>query len=183
MTFVRLSCVSVLMLAAMPALGEQRTKAMVDMQSVSVPTARHEPEAKAKSPSGPALTLDAFTARQQTRIQALIDKQIAYLQRMIKLSSPDDPQLPDYYFRLGELFTEKYRYWNSRARELDEEIYQAEHGGGTTMMIPRRQEQKRDEQRAEQSVLKAIQSFLVIVKNGSYARMDETLFPTASLRR
>jgi hypothetical protein len=139
MTLQRLFCVSVAVLTAAPALAEQHKKPMVDMQSVTIP-AHQEAAPKTRGPAQPALTLDSFRSQQQGKIQALIDQQIVHLQRMIRLSSADDPQVPDYYFRLGELLTEKYRYWNNRARELDEAIYRAEHGGDTRAAAPEPQQ-------------------------------------------
>jgi hypothetical protein len=50
--------------------------------------------------------------------------------------------LPDYYFRLGELFAEKYRYFNNLARSYDEPIFRAEHARGASPPAKLRSEQE-----------------------------------------
>jgi hypothetical protein len=119
----------ILLILAGPATAKTLSKSTVDMQSVAVPLhTQASPNLKASPPNGPRLTIDAFISQKRTFIHDLEGQQIRYLQRIIELASPDDPQLPDYLFRLGELFAEKYRYWNGQARRLDEKIFQAEHG-------------------------------------------------------
>jgi hypothetical protein len=110
------------------AMAGKFTKQALDMDSVPVPV--HRQLAPQESTEvAPRLTLQEFLGLEQARVQELNNKQIIYLRHIIKLSDPDDPQLPDYHFRLGELFAEKYRYFNNLAHGLDEPIFRAERGG------------------------------------------------------
>jgi hypothetical protein len=112
------------------------TKPAVDMQSVPVPV-RQVPapkkDTKKDTEASPVLTLEEFTGLKQASIREINKKQIRYVRSLIELASPDDPQLPDYYFRLAELFTENFRYWNDLARSLDEPIFRAEHSASSTV--------------------------------------------------
>jgi hypothetical protein len=120
-----------------PAMAQKLTKKTVDVQNIPVPI-RSQPQLKPSIPSAPRLTLDVFVGVKQASIQKLIDQQITHMHSLIQLASPDDPQLPDYLFRLGELFAEKYRYHESRARSLDEEIFRAEHDDDTRPAVSHR---------------------------------------------
>jgi tetratricopeptide (TPR) repeat protein len=152
------------------------TKPMADMAKVPVPT-RPVVAPKPEERTAPTLTLDEFVGRKQEAIQKINDKQIAYLQSLIKLASPDDPQLPDYLFRLGELLAEKYRYWDHRARALDEAIFRAGHGEDESSLLePRRQEQGRDRQQAEHALRMSVAQLTATAKYPSYPRMDEVLY-------
>jgi tetratricopeptide (TPR) repeat protein len=173
-----------LLLASGPALAQKYTKTSFDMQGVSVPAhAAQAPTAKAEAKAGPVLTLEEFTAQKQASIQKYIDKQIAELRRLIALASPDDPSLPDYWFRLGELYSEKYRYFIHRARSLDEKIFRAKQGEDEGAAEPLRREQKDDEQKASQSLLKAVSQFTTAARYPRFPRMDEVLYRLGYLLR
>jgi hypothetical protein len=123
------------------AMAQKFTKKTVDVQNIPVPVrAQPEPKPKPSTQPAPRLTLEAFVGVKQASIQKLIDKQITQLRSLIQLASPDDPQLPDYLFGLGELFAEKYRYHESRARSLDEEIFRAEHDDDARPAAPQRRD-------------------------------------------
>jgi tetratricopeptide (TPR) repeat protein len=167
-----------------PALAQKYTKKALDMQGVSVPRrAAPQPKAKAEVKAGPVLTLEEFTSRKQASIQKYVDKQIAELRRLIALASPDDPSLPDYWFRLGELQSEKYRYWINRARSLDEKIFRAKQAEDAGSAEPEQREQKEDEQKAGQSLLKAVSHFTTAARYPRYERMDEVLYRLGYLLR
>ena len=108
--------------AAAPA---KHTKPMLDMQGVATPLRRAAPTAT-QTPLGPQLTVDQFVWAKRDNLKLLGDRQIVLLQRMITLAEPDDPQLPDFFFRLAELYAEKYRDYEMQARRLDEAIFRAE---------------------------------------------------------
>ena len=116
----------VLLAAPGAAMAEKFTKKTIDMQSVSVPV-RREPAPKQKIQVTLGLTIEELLGRLKDRIQDITNRQIAYMRDLIRLTSPDDPQLPDYYFRLGELFVEKHRYSDHFARSFDGPIFRAEH--------------------------------------------------------
>jgi TolA-binding protein len=180
------SCVSIGILLATPgpALAQKYTKKTFDMQGIAVPArAAPQPKAKEAAKSGPVLTLEEFTSQKLASIQRYVDKQIAEMRRLIALASPDDPNLPDYWFRLGELYSEKYRYFTNRARSLDEKIFRAKQGGDAGSAEPERREQKDDEQKAGQSLLKAVSQFTTAARYPRYERMDEVLYRLGYLLR
>ena len=133
----------ILLATPAPARAQKYTKKTLDMEKVSMPVpAAVQPKAKAgaktETKTGPVLTLEQFTAWKQANIQKYIDKQIAQLRQLIALTGPDDAKLPDFWFRLGELYSEKYRYFFNRARSLDEKIFRAKQGEDTSGAEPER---------------------------------------------
>jgi hypothetical protein len=114
------------MLLATPAAAApaKHTKPMLDMQRVATPL-RAAPTAT-QAPLRPQLTVDQFVWAKRDNLVLLGDRQIILLQRMITLAESDDPQLPDFFFRLAELYAEKYHYYEMKARRLDEAIFRAE---------------------------------------------------------
>jgi len=116
----------VLFAAPSVAMAGKFTKPTLDMQSVPDPIRRVQAPEK-RSDVAPQLTIEEFLGRKQAHLQDIIDRQIRTLTSLLPLASPDDPQFPDYHFRLGELFVEKYRYFDNLARSLDEPIFRAEH--------------------------------------------------------
>jgi TolA-binding protein len=177
--------IGILLATPAPALAEKYTKKTLDMQGVSVPVhAAPQLRAKAGAKTGPVLlTLEQFTEWKQANIQKYTDKQIAQLRQLIALASPDDPKLPDYWFRLGELYSEKYRYWNNRARSLAEKIFRAKQDEDAGSAEPERREQKEDAQKADQSLLKAVSQFTTAARYPRYERMDEVLYRLGYLLR
>jgi TolA-binding protein len=175
----------VLLAAPTPALAQKFAKKTLDMQGVVVPphaSAAAGPRAAATAPA-PRLTLEEFTNLKQGNLQKLIDQQITQLRQLIALASPDDPKLPDYWFRLGELYAEKYRYFEHRARSLDEKIFRAEHGDDPGAAAPPRREQEDAQTKAEQSRARAMSNFVTAAKYPRYERMDEVLYRLGALLR
>jgi hypothetical protein len=99
-------------------------KPALDMQNVEVPVRRATPPAP-RTELAPRLTIEQFVADRRGRLDRLIGQQMPLLRRMIAAATPDDPELPDFYFRLAELCAERSRYLEHRARALDEAIFQA----------------------------------------------------------
>lgn len=130
-----------LLAAPRVALAQKFSKQTIDMQGVQGPV-RQAPAPRQETQATPGLTIEKYLGQVQASIQNIIDRQIVYMRSLIKLASPDDPQLPDYYFRLGELFVEKYRYADHLARSLDEPIFRAEHATeqGSAVQPQRQQE-------------------------------------------
>ena len=85
-----------------------------------------EPEKQQQKQTGPTLTVDAFVGQQRDKINKITDKQIKYMAALIGNSTEDDPQKPDYYFRLGELLADKQRNISFEARGLDQKVFEAQ---------------------------------------------------------
>ncbi len=47
------------------------------------------------------------------------------MRRLIAVTQDDDPQKPDFHFRLAELYAEKQRFYFTSARALDQKIFDA----------------------------------------------------------
>jgi hypothetical protein len=103
----------------------KHSKPTLDMQKVEVPV-RQTPAPKPRTEMAPRLTVEQFVSRQRGRLDKLGGQQMGLLRQMLQAASPDDPQLPDLYFRLAELCADRYRYLEHNARSLDEAIFRAE---------------------------------------------------------
>src|SRR5215467_13823565 len=77
-----------------------------------------------KKETRPTLTVDAFREQKTQEIQKIVDAQISKMRRLITVTQDDDPQKPDFMFRLGELYAEKQRYYFNQARGLNQKIYE-----------------------------------------------------------
>jgi hypothetical protein len=110
---------------ATPTPPAKHSKPTFDMQKVEVPL-RRAAVPEPRTDTAPELTLEQLFAHQRDRIDRLALRQMPLLRRMILAADPEDPLLPDYYFRLAELCAAHYRYLEHSARSLDEPIFRAE---------------------------------------------------------
>lgn len=138
-----------------------------------------KPEAPPAQPkkTGPVLTIDQFIDTKKAEIQRIVDQQINQMRKMIAVTGDDDPQKPDFYFRLGELHAEKQRFFFGKARALDQKIFEAQPGQKPKLQ----DEQKKYEKAEEQWLLEAVKSYVSATKFRKYDRMDEVLFKLAYL--
>jgi hypothetical protein len=148
--------------APAPARAQKHAKQSFDMQNIAVPARSEMTSApKASARIEPQLTWEVIANHKSEYLQKILDAQITQLRRLIKLASPDDPQLPDYWFRLGELYVEKYRYFEHRARSLDEPIFRAEHEEGSAPATEQRKQQQSEQDKANQSLQSAVSAYAV----------------------
>jgi tetratricopeptide (TPR) repeat protein len=126
-----------------------------------------EPAKEQTKQTGPILTVEAFVGGQQKKIVQITKKQILYMQELIKNAAEDDPQKPDYYFRLAELLADTQRYFGFQARSLDQKIYEAEQAKKTGEVASLKQKQQKN--------------YVQASKFPKYNRMDEVLFRLAYL--
>jgi tetratricopeptide (TPR) repeat protein len=136
---------------------------------------------QAQKQTGPVLTVEAFVGGQQKKIVQITKKQIEYMRKLIETSAADDPQKPDYYFRLGELLADTQRYFGFQARSLDQKIYEAQQNKNTSQASQLTQKQKQLEKEAEKWSLEAVKNYVAASKYPKYNRMDEVLFRLAYL--
>ena len=134
---------------------------------------------KEQKQTGPVLTVEQFVGQQQSKIQQITDKQIAQLNRLIKITPNDDPQKADFYFRLGELYAEKQRFNSLQARSFDEKIFQAEQKKNTSLAAKLKDQQKEAERNSEKWANEAVKDYVEASKRAKYERMDEVLFRLA----
>src|SRR5215471_2235400 len=130
-----------------------------------------------KKETGPVLTVDQFVTQKQQEIQKFVDAQIGKMKRLIQVTQDDDPQKPDFWFRLAELYAEKQRFFFTKARSLDQKIFDtppAQRG-------PLQSEQKTYEQNQQKWLLESVKAYIAATKFKKYERMDEVLFKLAYL--
>jgi tetratricopeptide (TPR) repeat protein len=164
-----------------PAGGKARyTKREVDV--VGVPqtelTKPQAPSKEVRRGSGPMLTVEEFRGQRQEKIVKINQIAIEKHQRLLRVTDDDDPQKPEFHFRLAELYYEQQRYTNFQARSLDERVFQAKNPGEKARL---EQQQKRLEGEERQWLLKAVESYVAASQFRKYEKMDEVLFRLAYL--
>ena len=152
---------------------KQETEVTAKQTNLTKPEAPPPP----KKETGPVLTVDQFVAVKQEGIMKLVDAQISKMRRLIQVTGDDDPQKPDFLFRLGELYGEKQHYNFGKARALDQKIYEMPPNQRGNLL----NEQKRYEAEQQKWLLEAVKSFIGATKFRKYERMDEVLFRLAFL--
>lgn len=78
------------------------------------------PPKKEDKKGAPTLSLEDFVGQRQDKIQKLNDASIDKMGRLLKITGDDDPQKPEFHFRMAEAYSEKMRYFNFQARSLDQ---------------------------------------------------------------
>ena len=130
-----------------------------------------------KKESGPTITVDQFIFQKQSEIQKIVDQQIIKMRRLISVTQDDDPQKPDFHFRLAELYADKQRFYFTSARGLDQKIFDAPPAQKATLQ----NQQKGYEQMQQKWLLEAVKAYIQATKFKKYERMDEVLFKLAYL--
>src|SRR3954469_21665871 len=130
-----------------------------------------------KKETRPTLTVDAFRDTKTQEIQKIVDAQISKMRRLITVTGDDDPQKPDFMFRLGELYAEKQRYNFNQARALDQKIFELQ----PNQRGPLQSQQKTYEAQEQKWLLEAVKAYIGATKFRKYERMDEVLFRLAFL--
>ncbi len=156
----------------------KHTKREVEVQGVAQTNlTKPAPPPKDKKQTGPVISLEEFTEKKQGQIQKLNDRAIEQMGRLVRITAADDPEKPDYHFRLAELYAEKQRYYNFQARGLDQKIYEAKPAQKAQLQ----NQQKQYEEEEKKWLLKAVEQYAETRKYKKYPRMDENLFKLAYL--
>ncbi len=153
------------------------TKQETQVQATQTKLTKPEAPPPPKKETGPVLSVDDFVQGRQGKIQHITDAQISKMKRLIQVTPDDDPQKPDFYFRLGELFAEKQRFYFSQARGLDQKIFDAQGGEKAKLQ----QDQQKFEKDEQHWLLEAVKAYIQATKYKKYERMDEVLFKLAYL--
>jgi len=155
---------------------------------VATQTALTKPATKAdREKKKPDLTASDVFAGQGDALKAVTDAQIKVLQRLIDATSEGDPEKPDLLFRMAELFAEQERYYNFKARELDEKVFdlaQKNDPGAAAKVSQMKAQQVDYEKREKQWLLEAVKKYIEVAngpKYQSYSKMDQVLFYLAYL--
>ena len=186
--FVRYASLVTFLAATGLAAGVAQAQAKYRKKEIEVTGGQQTQLTKPKEPpkeqakkTGPVLTVEAFVGGQQKKIVQITKKQILYMQELIRNAPEDDPQKPDYYFRLGELLADTQRYFGFQARSLDQKIWEAEKAKKTADAARLKQRQQKLEKGAERWSLEAVKNYVAASRYPKYNRMDEVLFRLAFL--
>lgn len=152
---------------------KQETEVKAQQTDLTKPQAPPPP----KKETGPTLTVDQFIEQKQAQIQKLVEAQISKMKRLIAVTADDDPQKPDFHFRIAELYSEKQRYYWGQARALDQKIYEMPPNQRGSLQA----QQRTYEQNQQKWLLEAVKSYISATKFKKYDRMDEVLFKLAYL--
>lgn len=152
---------------------------------VATQTALTKPSQKADADKKkPSLTASDVFAGQGEALKAVTDSQIKVLQRLIDVTSEGDPEKPDLLFRMAELYAEQERYYNFRARDLDEKIFDAQSQNNAAKLNQLKAQQQDYEKREKTWLLEAVKKYIEVAngpKYQSYQKMDQVLFYLAYL--
>src|SRR3954471_23407466 len=158
--------------------GEGRYKKKeAEVQAKQTNLTKPEAPPPPKKETQPTLTVDAFRDVKTQEIQKIVDAQISKMRRLITVTQGDDPQKPDFMFRLGELYAEKQRFNFNQARALDQKIFELQ----PNQRGPLQAQQKTYEAEEQKWLLEAVKSYIGATKFRKYERMDEVLFRLAFL--
>jgi TolA-binding protein len=130
------------------------------------------PAAKEK---GPRLRPEDLQLRGRV-IQKIMANQTQKMRALVQVTADDDPQKPDFYFRLGELYGEKQRYFFDQAHALEQKIFElppAQRG-------PLQATQQRYLREEQTWMLEAVKAYIAATRFPKYDRMDEVLFRLAT---
>src|ERR1700761_3783497 len=99
---------------------------------VATQTALTKPvQAKKEEKNRPSISADDVFGGVGDKVKSVTDAQIRVLQRLIETTNDNDPEKPDLLFRMAELYNEQRQYYNFRARELDQKVFDAGNAGNT----------------------------------------------------
>jgi tetratricopeptide (TPR) repeat protein len=140
---------------------------------------------KVEDKTRPEISADDVFQGVGEKVKSITDAQIKTMQRLIKNTSDSDPEKPDLLFRLAELYAEQQRYFNFRARELDEKIFTAQNNNDNATADKMKGQQADYQKKEQQWLLASVKQYLEVAdhpeKYGKYKKMDEVLFYLAYL--
>jgi tetratricopeptide (TPR) repeat protein len=154
---------------------------IVATQTALTKPAQHKKEEKTR----PSISADDIFGGVGEKVKSITEQQINVLKRLIDTTNDNDPEKPDYLFRLAELYNEQRQYYNFRARELDQKIYDAQNANNGALVSQLKGNQNKYQQLENQWLLASVKAYLEVAdhpdKYGSYKRTDEVLFYLAYL--
>lgn len=178
--------VAALLVGYVPAAGaagkytKKEDTVVASQTSLTKPLEKPKREEKKK----PDLTAADVFSGQGEALKAVTDSQIKVLQRLIDVTNEGDPEKPDLLFRMAELYAEQQRYYNFRARDMDDKIFAAQQKNNVPLANQLKAQQQDFEKREKQWLLEAVKKYIEVAngpKYQSYQRMDQVLFYLAYL--
>jgi tetratricopeptide (TPR) repeat protein len=181
-TFCSAAFAAAALLVASPALAAPKYQKQTTVQVQAVQTTRTKVEAKPKEgPRRPAIMAEQFRTETTAKVEKLTDAAISTLKRLIAVTDDNDPEKPDFFFRLAEHYREKKNQNMFKARELDESIYQAQSEGRKQQLQSQQKSYERIEQQWTVEAMKMYLTIATAAAFSKYKRMDEVLFNVADM--
>lgn len=160
------------------------TKKESDIQATQTPLTKPQPRGRDEK-RRPALSAEDVFGGVGEKVKSITEEQIRVMQRLIDNTNDTDSEKPDLLFRLAELYNEQQHYYNFRARELDQKIYDAKTRGDQAQVNQLASQQLDYQNKEKQWLLAAVKQYLEVADHpdrySSYRRMDEVLFYLAYL--
>ena len=171
-------------LASTSAMGAAKyNKKESEIQATQ--TALTKPAQHAKDEKhAPTITADDVFQGVGNQVKSITDGQIKVLQRLVDVTNDQDPEKPDLLFRMAELYAEQEHYYNFRAREIDQKVYEANQHGQESQVGKLKADQADFEKREKEWLKAAVKEYLLVANNPAfekYKRMDQVLFYLAYL--
>jgi tetratricopeptide (TPR) repeat protein len=142
-------------------------------------------QAKKDAKARPEINADDVFGGVGEKVKSVTDAQIKVLKRLIDNTNDSDPDKPDLMFRMAELYNEQQRYYNFRAREIDQKLFDAQNAGNTGEAAKLKSQQDDFQKRENQWLLAAVKQYLEVAdhpeKFSAYKKMDQVLFYLAYL--
>ncbi|MEC7522618.1 MAG: tetratricopeptide repeat protein [Myxococcota bacterium] len=147
-------------------------------------TKRREEETKGTGMTGPSIEIDAATARGRERMEAralnLLQREVTVLERLVGRTRAGDPRGADYLLRLAETQFELQQYYNTRARAMDQPIFEARQSKNASQVQQLQQQQRQAEEQLQNYRQEAIRTYARLVRDyPNYRNMDQVLFSLA----
>ncbi len=146
-------------------------------------TKRLETE-KAAPTTGPSVQIDIRSEALQHSVEVraldLLQQEVTTTERIVDRMRGGDPRGADYLLRLAETYFELQTYWSTRARSLDQPLYDAQQAGQADRVAQVERQQHEAEQHLTEAREAAIRTYARLVQDyPNYSRMDEVLFSLA----
>jgi TolA-binding protein len=143
---------------------------------VKKPDSKKQPERRR-----PILDVNQFRmAVAAKKVEKLTEEAIRKLKQLISITEDSEVEKADYYFRLAEHYRDQHNWFEFKARELDEKIYQASDEQKGSL----RTQQGGYEKQSRDWMVQSIKLYVAIAQNkvwSKYTRMDEVLFNVADM--
>lgn len=145
---------------------------------------KRQQEESSDGPTGPSIEIDAAARRNREGIEVralrLLQREVQVLERLVGRLRAGDPRGADYLLRLAETYFELQTYHNTRARSLDQPIFEARSAKNAAKVRQLRQRQRQAEERLQRFRQEAIRTYARLVRDfPDYRHMDQVLFSLA----
>lgn len=164
---------------AVPKYNKQDVSVQAVQQTVTKPTQK-----KSEKRDRPTISAADVFKGMGSELKAVTDSQIKVLQRLIDSTDDDDAEKPDLLFRMAELYFDQEHYYDFRARDLDQKIFDAQQEGNSAGAQQLQRQQADFDQRSKAWLKAAVKEYLLVTNNpkfANYSRMDQVLYSLAFL--